>query len=71
MKFDYRKLKGKIIEKYGSVYKFAIAFGKSKQTISMKLNNKRGISAEDIIKMCEMLDIEKDEIPDYFFTILV
>lgn len=71
MKFDFRKLRGKIIEKYGSIDNFSKAYGKSKQAISMKLNNKIAFSSEDIIKMTKMLDISHDEIGDYFFTILV
>lgn len=71
MKFNFRKLRGKIIEKYGSIENFSKAYGKSKQAVSMKLNNKIAISSEDIIKMSKMLDINRDEIGDYFFTLLV
>ena len=71
MKFNFRKLRGKIIEKYGSIENFSKAYGKSKQAVSMKLNNKIAISSEDIIQMSKMLDINHDEIGDYFFTLLV
>lgn len=71
MKFNFRKLRGKIIEKYGSIENFSKAYGKSKQAVSMKLNNKIAISSKDIIKMSKMLDINRDEIGDYFFTLLV
>ena len=40
MAFDYRKLKGRIIEKYGSQLNFADAYGISENTLSLKMRNK-------------------------------
>lgn len=71
MIFDYRKLRGKIVEIYGSQTAFVEAFGVSENTFSLKMNNKVRFSANDIIKICRMLDIPKNEIGEYFFTLLV
>lgn len=66
--FDYRKLKGRIIEKYGTQGKFAGANNISDRSMSLKLNNGIGLSQDEILKWCSMLDISIDEIPVYFFN---
>ena len=71
MAFVYSKLKGRIVEKYGSQVKFAEAFGISENSLSLKMNNKSRFTSDDIIKMTEMLEIPKDEVGEYFFTIKV
>ena len=71
MAFDYSKLKGKIVEKYGSQLEFAKAFGISENTLSLKLNNKVRFTSDDIIKITDMLEIDKDEVGKYFFTLKV
>ena len=40
MAFDYSKLKGKIVEVFGTQSNFAKAVGMSERTLSCKLNNK-------------------------------
>lgn len=71
MKFNYNKLRGRIIEKFGSVNAFAEAYGVSRQTMSLKLNGKVAISTTDIIKMSDpdFLDIPESEFPVYFFDL--
>jgi transcriptional regulator with XRE-family HTH domain len=68
--FDYSKLVGRIIEKYGSRKAFAKAYGISENTMSQKLNGKMSITTDDIVKMSsrEYLDIDASKIPAYFFT---
>lgn len=66
--FDYSKLKGRIIEKYDTQGKFAIANKLSDRSMSLKLNNGIGLSQEEILKWCKMLDIDNGEIPQYFFN---
>lgn len=68
MKFDYKLLKGRIIQKYGSQQNFAETIGISKNSLSMKMNNKRQFSTSDIYKLCGLLDIKVDEIGAYFFN---
>ena len=73
MSFDYSKLRGKIVEKFGSMKAFANAYGLSHVTMSKKLNGKVEISRDDIVKMSapEFLDIPPSEYHLYFFTIKV
>lgn len=68
MNFDFRMLRAKIIEKYGSQQAFAKAYGISNNSFSRKMHNKTPFSSEDIIKMSEMLGIDKQRIGEYFFT---
>ena len=65
--FDYSKLKGRIVEKYGTQRRFAKANHISDRTMSLKLNNGIGLSQEEILKWCKLLDIETSDIPVYFF----
>lgn len=69
MQFDYSKLIGRIVEKFGTRRTFAKAAGFSENTISKKLSGKIGITTEDIINWSskDMLDIDTSEIPVYFF----
>ena len=71
MAFDYRKLKGKIIEIYGNHYSFAKAMGWSERTLSLKLNGKRVWTQKDICKAAELLGIPESDIQTYFFKIKV
>lgn len=73
MKFDYSKLRGRIIEKFGSVKAFAKAYGLSMTTMSKKLNGKTAFSVDDIVKMSspKFLDIPSSEYHEYFFVIKV
>lgn len=69
--FDYRKLKGRVIEKYGSQTAFVEKYGISQNTFSLKMNNKVRFTSEDIIKISEMLEIPQVEVGEYFFTVKV
>lgn len=73
MEFDYSKLRGRIIEKFGTIRAFAEAYGLSLVTMSNKLNGKVSISMDDIVKMSapELLDIQPCEYHTYFFTLKV
>ena len=70
MSFDYSKLRGRIIEKFGSIKAFAEACGLSTVTMSKKLNGKVAVSPEDIVKWSapELLDIQPSEYHLYFFV---
>lgn len=67
MAYDYSKLRGRIIEKYGSLGAFAKVFPMSERTLSLKMNCKRSWSQKQIARACELLDIAQYEMPDYFF----
>ncbi|MFR4336895.1 MAG: DUF739 family protein [Lachnospira pectinoschiza] len=62
------KLKGKIIEKYGSLGKFAKELNISRTSMSKKMNCQSGFSQSDIEKWSSMLDIKSSEYGTYFFN---
>lgn len=68
MEFNYRKLRGRIVEKFGSMTAFADALGVSKQVISRKLNNKDGFTRDKILEWSEALEIPAEDYAAYFFT---
>lgn len=71
MKFNYNKLRGKIREVLGTEKKAADILGISDVVFSKKLNNKSSLRASQIIKLCEVLNIDREEIGLYFFNIEV
>jgi hypothetical protein len=66
--YEYRKLIGRIVEKFGTRKRFAEAVGISENSMSLKLNGKTGFSREDMIKWGELLEIDVSEFGDYFFA---
>lgn len=68
MSFDYSKLLGRIVEKYGTQYNFAIAIGLSERSLSLKLNHKVPWKDVEIYKALELLEISEDRIFEYFFS---
>ncbi len=71
MSFNYSKLEGRIVEKFGSRRAFAEAYGVAENTISRKLNGKVAISTADIVRMSseEFLDIPAAQYHEYFFAV--
>lgn len=63
----YPKLRGRIVERFGTMKRFAEALGKSEQTVIYKLNGKYGFSQDDIVVWSNLLEIEKEEVGIYFF----
>lgn len=68
MIYDYRKLKGKIIEVFGSQKLLANECNISNSTLSLKLNNKSEWTQDEIADVSAILGIPFTEIPDYFFS---
>lgn len=68
MPYDYRKLLGKITEKYGKRYAFASAIKWSERTCSLKLNGKVEWKQSEISEACKLLAIPVGDIATYFFT---
>lgn len=68
MPMDYSKLKGRIIEKYGTRTAFADAIGMTMESLSRRLNNGANFKADEYIKACDLLDIPPKEMHLYFFT---
>ena len=71
MAFNYSKLRGRIIEKYGSQSDFAKAFGCSHRTLSLKMNGKRPWKQTEILSAIKLLELSEEDIQDYFFTLEV
>ena len=68
MNYKYDRLRGRIVEKYGSQEEFAKVIGISSNSMSKKMNGKTGFSQKDIVKWSELLDINKSEYSEYFFA---
>lgn len=67
MGFEYNKLKGRIVEKYGTRSRLAERLGVSDVTVSKKLTGKAQFDQADIVAWCEALEIDISEAGDYFF----
>lgn len=67
--FDMAKLKGRIIEKYGTLQQFASIFGIFQGTLGKKLDGRSYWDQAEIIRAAELLDVTPEEIPVFFFTL--
>lgn len=70
-KRNYSMLRGRIKEKLKNEYVLAKELECSKATLSKKLNNGTDFTQDEIEKVCRILEIDRKEIPSYFFTPLV
>lgn len=68
MTYEYRRLKGRIIEKYGTMGEFAKEIGISQNSLSKKMNCKTGISQEDIEFWSKLLDISPEDYGAFYFA---
>ena len=68
MAFDYSKLSGKIVEVFGTRRKFAEAMDWSERTLSLKMNSRRAWRQSDICRAINLLGLNDEDIPSYFFT---
>ena len=66
--YDTSKLRGRIIEKYGSQKAFADATKGSLSFISQYLNGNVTLNQNTIDKWANLLDISAAEIPVFFFA---
>lgn len=66
--YDYRKLRGKIREVFGTQSIFARELGLSEASLSAKLNNVVEWTQEEIETSVHILGIPWKELPEYFFT---
>lgn len=71
IKFDYSKLKGRIIEKCGTQKAFASLLGISAGTLTSKLLGYTSFTQQDILKSIKLLDIPDSDVTLYFFTVQV
>lgn len=68
MNYSYDKLRGRIIEKYGSQEKYAEVLRISTNSLSKKMTGKTGFSQKDIALWSNLLEIDKSEYGEYFFA---
>jgi plasmid maintenance system antidote protein VapI len=64
---NYNKLRGRIVEIYGSQKRFASDICLSEQSVTAKLNGRSDFSQEDILRWSNSLNISKEEIGKFFF----
>lgn len=67
MAFDYSKLTGRIVEKYGTRAAFAEAAGFTEGQLSRRLNNLTPFEDRDIYLCCQLLGIPDSDVTQYFF----
>lgn len=64
---SYAKLRGRIIEKFGSQSAFAAAMEWREALLSAKLNNKSEWAFSEVMKACKLLEIPLGDAHLYFF----
>lgn len=69
MKFNHSKLLGRMKECGFTQVQLANLIGISKTTFSAKINNQFFFTAKEIYAICKVLNIQKSEIGEYFFTV--
>ena len=67
--FDYSKLRGKIIEKYGSQSNFAKKMKLSERTISLKMSGKVEWKQSEICNAVTLLELKDGRYMSIFFHI--
>ena len=68
MTFNYSKLRGRIVEKVGTIKNLAKIAEISEHSLSFKLNNKVEWRQSEIMKLVPILELDPDDIGVYFFT---
>lgn len=66
--FETSKLRGRIIEKFGSQLAFAKAAHRSVSFVSQYLNGKKSLDQKMMDEWISLLDIPLNEIDQYFFV---
>ena len=64
---SYSKLRGRIVEKFGTQGAFAEALVWREALLSAKLNGKSKWEFNEVMKVCELLEIPVSEAHLYFF----
>ncbi len=67
MIFDSNKLRGKIVEKYGSLQNFSTVTGFKYSTLQNKLRSLTYFNQMDIANLVKWLDLDENDIVSYFF----
>ena len=64
---SYAKLRGRIVEMFGTQSKFAEKMEWREALLSAKLNNKSEWAFAEVVKVCKLLEIPLNEAHLYFF----
>ena len=71
MAFNYSKLSGRIVEIFGTRYRFADEMGWAERTLSLKMQGRRPWKQADICRAIKLLKLNESDIQTYFFTLEV
>lgn len=63
----YAKLRGRIVEKFGTIGAFCDAIGMSRQGFSKKLNGEVPFTTDQIDDYMKILEISPEDVFSYFF----
>lgn len=68
--FDFRRLEGRIVEKFGTRAAFAAHIGMKPAVLSTRLSGTTYFNMDEILTICEpeCLDIDGQDLKAYFFT---
>lgn len=66
--YDTSKLRGRIVEKFGSLMEFSKAAKCSYSFLSQYMNGKKNLTQPTMEKWMDLLDIDGVDIRAYFFT---
>jgi len=64
---SYSKLRGRIVEKYGTLGAFCDAIGMSRQAFGKKLSGETPFTTTQMLEYSEILGIPRKEMLSYFF----
>lgn len=66
--YDYSKLRGRIAEKSETTESLSEKIGMSSNALRHKLKGRSFFTQKEIAVICDVLDIDYERIPRYFFT---
>ena len=67
MQRTYGRVREKIKRVFGSMERFAEAWGKTPSTVSKKFNGKLKLTGNDIEEICKLVGIPVNQIDEHFF----
>lgn len=67
--YDYSRLRGRIVEKFGNITEFINVISISSTSFYKKINRQIEFKQSEIIEICNVLEIPQQEIHKYFFYI--
>lgn len=68
---DFKKLKAKIFEKFGTAKNFAEKLGKNDTYVSRLMTGKKNFSRQEVIEWSKALELSSDEMLEIFFDYAV